>query len=257
VATAGDFVDRGSIVRKIWGDGDMVLLVFAGSAAEFALNRAVDWLFFTGKLPADPIGRLFSTAGYAQGIVFADSQTAARTLARIRAVHEAVERDRGQRIPDWAHRDVLYMLIDYSERAHEMLARSLSADERSELYDVFRRVGTGLGIPDLPPTYAEWRLDRELHLRRDLVRGEGSDALYAQYRKHLGPWRYHLLLRLQAILTPGHVRALLGLKGGAWLRPLLRFYPMMVRAGLRSIIQRLLMPAAYLEGARGLDHSAG
>ncbi|MDQ3244245.1 MAG: DUF2236 domain-containing protein, partial [Gemmatimonadota bacterium] len=44
----------------------MVLLVFAGSAAEFALNRAVDWLFFTGELPRDPIGRLFSTAAYSQ-----------------------------------------------------------------------------------------------------------------------------------------------------------------------------------------------
>ena len=37
-----DFVARGSIVRKIWGDPELVLLVFAGSAAEFALNRAVD-----------------------------------------------------------------------------------------------------------------------------------------------------------------------------------------------------------------------
>ena len=95
----------------------MVLLVFAGSAAEFALNRAVDWLFFTGKLPGDPIGRLFVTASYAQQIVFADVSTASRALDRIRAAHQAVEHQRGQRIPDWAHRDVLYMLIDYSERA--------------------------------------------------------------------------------------------------------------------------------------------
>ncbi|HEX6372480.1 MAG TPA: oxygenase MpaB family protein [Longimicrobium sp.] len=243
-------------MRRIWGDGDMVLLVFGGSAAEFALNRAVDWLFFTGKLPADPIGRLFSTAGYAQGIVFADEATAARTLARIRAVHQAVERERGQPIPDWAHRDVLYMLIDYSERAHETFARPLTPDEQDELYDVFYRVGTGLGIPDLPRTYAEWTADRELHLRRDLVHGEGAKALYATYRKHLGPWRYHFLLRLQSILTPEHVRGLLGLKPAAWLRPLIRFYPILVRAGLRSIIQRLLMPSAYLPAVRALDHPA-
>lgn len=249
-----DFVDQGSIVRRIWGDGDMVLLVFGGSAAEFALNRAVDWLFFTGKLPADPIGRLFSTAGYSQQIVFADTATAERTFARIRSVHQAVEHQRGQQIPDWAHRDVLYMLIDYSERAHEMLARPLRADEQRELYDVFRRVGEGLGIPALPPAYAEWRADRERHLHRDLVRGEGTDALYAQYRKHLGPWRYHLLLRIQALLTPRHVRGLLGLGRAEWLRPLLRLYPALVRAGLRSLIQRLLMPTAYLAAARGLDH---
>ena len=234
----------------------MVLLVFAGSAAEFALNRAVDWLFFTGKLPSDPIGRLFATASYAQQIVFADELTAACTLDRIRAVHHAVERQRGQPIPDWAHRDVLYMLIDYSERAHELLAPPLSADEQSELYDVFYRVGTGLGIPDLPPSYARWRADRECHLRRDLLNSDGTKALYGQYRIHLGPWRYRLLLRIQAILAPAHVRGLLRLKSAEWLRPLVRVYPLLVRAGLRSIIQRLLMPSSYLPAVRGLDHVA-
>ena len=249
-----DFVDPGSVVRRIWGDGDMVLLVFAGSAAEFALNRAVDWLFFTGKLPGDPIGRLFSTAAYAQGIVFADASTAARTLGRIRAAHQAVERERGRKIPDWAHRDVLYMLIDYSERAHEMLARPLTADEQRELYDVFRRVGTGLGIPGLPGTYAGWRADRERHLRRDLVHGALSKALYATFREHLGPWRFHLLLRVQALLAPEHVRGLLRLNRAEWLRPLLRLYPVLVRAGLRGAIQRLLMPPEHLPAVRGLDH---
>jgi uncharacterized protein (DUF2236 family) len=234
----------------------MVLLAFAGSAAEFALNRAVDWLFFTGKLPGDPIGRLFSTAGYAQQIVFADEATAARAFERIRMVHQAVEGQRGQRIPDWAHRDVLYMLIDYSERAHELLARPLTEDERHELYDVFYRVGLGLQIPGLPPTYDAWRADRERHLRRDLVHGEGTKALYARYRKHLGPWRYHLLVRVQAILAPGHVRSLLGLKRAEWLRPLVRLYPTLVRAGLRSFVQRLLMPAQYLPAIRGLDQQS-
>ena len=54
----------------------MVLLIFAGSAAEFALNREVDWLFFTGKLPGFPVGRLISTASHARQIVFADEPTA-------------------------------------------------------------------------------------------------------------------------------------------------------------------------------------
>ena len=231
----------------------MVLLVFAGGAAEFALNRAVDWLFFTGKLPGDPIGRLFATASYAQGIVFADEFTATRTLDGIRAAHEAVERQRGQRIPDWAHRDVLYMLIDYSERAHEFLARPLTVEEQAELYDVFYRVGTGLRIGDLPSSYEQWKADRDRHLRRDLRRSDGTDALYAQYRIHLGSWRYRLLLRVQAILVPEHVRGLLRLRSGAWLRPLLRVYPIAVRLGLRATIQRLLMPSRYLAAVRKLD----
>ena len=251
-----DFVDRGSIVRKIWGNADIVLLVFAGSAAEFALNRAVDWLFFTGKLPKDPIGRLFSTAAYAQQIVFADETTAATALARIRSAHEAVERSRGQTIPEWAHRDVLYMLIDYSERAHELLARPLTPDEQRELYDVFHRVGAGLGIRGLPQTYAEWRVDRDVHLRRDLIRSEATEVLYAQYQKHLGRWRYRLLLDVQSFLAPDHVRALLGLNRASWLRGLVRVYPVLVRARLRGMMQRVLIPASIRAEVQALDQEA-
>ena len=89
-----DFVDRRSIVRTIWGDSDLVLLIFAGSAAEFALNRAVDWLFFTGEIPRDPIGRLFSTVRYAQEIVFVDEEKARRTLDRINAHRSSTSADK-------------------------------------------------------------------------------------------------------------------------------------------------------------------
>ena len=61
-----------SVVRRIWGKGDTILFIFAGAAAEFALNKAVDWLYFTGRLPADPLARLFSTVSYARIIVFAE-----------------------------------------------------------------------------------------------------------------------------------------------------------------------------------------
>ena len=250
----GDFVSQDSIVRRVWGNADMVLLIFAGAAAEFALNRAVDWLFFTGRVPSDPIGRLFGTARYAQEIVFADELTAAYALERIKVVHHAVERQRAACIPDWAHRDVLYMLIDYSERAHELLARPLTGDEQTELYDVFFRVGTALGIPDLALSYDRWKVDRERHLRRDLLHSDCTDTLYAQYRSHLGSWRYRLLLRIQAVLAPEHVRDLLRLKRARWLRPLLCVYPILVRAGLRSVFHRLLMPSRYLSAVRRLDH---
>jgi uncharacterized protein (DUF2236 family) len=249
------FVRPGSVVRRIWGDGDMIILIFAGSAAEFALNRAIDWLFFTGRLPDDPIGRVFTTAAYARDIVFADATTAQRTLDRIRAGHQAVERKRGQTIPDWAHRDVLYMLIDYSERAHEALAGPLSTEQKADLYDVFLRVGSGLRIPDLPASYAQWTIDRDVHLRRDLIHGDLTDELYARYRKHLGPFQYELLLRIQSVLVPDHVREQLRLGRSEWMRPLLRLYPILGRAGLRSLIQRLLVPAQHLAAIRGLDYA--
>ena len=237
----------------------MVLLVFAGSAAEFALNRAVDWLFFTGKLPNDPIGRFFVTASYAQRIVFADEATASSTLDRIRAAHASVERRRGQNIPEWAHRDVLYMLIDYSERAHELLARPLIGAEQEELYDVFYRVGRGLRIPDLPTSYTAWKTDREAHMRSDLLHSDGTRALYARYRdaaRWFASTGDDETALHHALLAPDYVRGLLGLRSAEWLRPLRRVYPVLVRAGLRTVIQRILTPPEHLLAVRKLDRPA-
>ena len=115
------FVKENSIVRKIWGKSDTVLFIFAGSAAEFALNKAVDWLYFTGKLPADPIGRLFSTVNYAKGIIFATKEDALQTIDKINFIHKAIEKERGYSIPDWSYRDVLFMLIHYSIASYEFL----------------------------------------------------------------------------------------------------------------------------------------
>jgi hypothetical protein len=241
-----DFVDRHSIVRSIWGNSDLILLIFAGAAAEFALNRAVDWLFFTGRLPQDPIGRLFSTARFAQEIVFVDEATAMQTLDRITTIHQSVERERGTRIPDWAYRDVLYLLIDYSERAHHMLYRPLTRPEKRDLYDVFHRVGDGLQISELPASYEEYRIDRKLHLERDLAYSRHTERLYEQYRHHLGCWRYDLLLQIQAALVPERVRRLLKMEQTPLLREIIGLYGMLGALGLRSIVQSLLLPASYL-----------
>src|SRR3954470_7372836 len=96
------FVDNGSIVREIWGKGDTILFIFAGASAEFALNKAVDWLYFTGRLPADPLKRLFSTVDYARQIVFSENEDALAAIDKITAIHQGVEAARGREIPEWA-----------------------------------------------------------------------------------------------------------------------------------------------------------
>src|SRR5690349_8051766 len=135
------FVDEHSVVRKIWGKSDTILFIFAGASAEFALNKAVDWLYFTGRLPADPLGRLFSTVSYAQTIVFADRQTALHAIDAMTKIHAHVEAARAACIPDWAYRDVLFMLIDYSIRSFEVLERPLTGAEKTEVFKVFHRLG--------------------------------------------------------------------------------------------------------------------
>src|SRR2546421_10794199 len=96
------FVDKNSIVRQIWGKSDTILFIFAGASAEFALNKAVDWLYFTGRLPADPLGRLFSTVTYARKIVFSENEAALKAIDKITSIHSVVEENRNSRIPDWA-----------------------------------------------------------------------------------------------------------------------------------------------------------
>ena len=189
------FVEKHSIVRHIWGKSDTILFIFAGAAAEFALNKAVDWLYFTGRLPADPIGRLFSTVRYAKWIVFSPLDDANSAIDSLHKIHATVEENRGARIPDWAYRDVLFMLIHYSIAAYELLERKLDSEEKEEVYNVFYRVGKRMGLKELPENYLTWLPVRDSHMQQDLEKSELTVDLFKQYRKHLGATRYRLLKR--------------------------------------------------------------
>src|SRR6187200_2931939 len=180
------FVGKQSIVREIWGKADTILFVFAGASAEFALNKAVDWLYFTGKLPADPLGRLFSTVRYAGKIVYSPLDEANKAIDSLRIIHGTVEQNRGATIPDWAYRDVLFMLIHYSIAAYELLEKKLSGEEKEEVYNVLYRVGIRMGLKELPLTYIEWLPVRKAHLIEDLQKSEYTTDLFKQYKKHLG-----------------------------------------------------------------------
>jgi uncharacterized protein (DUF2236 family) len=244
-----------AITREIWGDGDTLLLIFGGAAAEFAVNRAVDWLFFTGALPRDPIGRLFRTVRYAQSIAFAEPAAARRTLGQIRRVHATVEGARGASIPAWAHRAVLYMLIDYSERAARLLGTPLGPGAQEELYADFRRIGEGLGIAELPPDYPTWRTDRACRLAQDLAWAPPTAALYAAYRRQLGPWRYGLLRQLQGVLVPPLVRGLLQLPGPAPGAHLVAVFRALRSLRLAPAARRLVIPARHWDDLKALEQS--
>lgn len=241
-----------AITRKIWGQPDTLLLIFGGAAAEFALNRAVDWLFFTGGLPRDPVGRLFRTVRYAQMIAFGEPAAAHRTLEQIRRIHGTVERSRGHPIPPWAHRAVLYMLIDYSERAASLLGSPLAAVAQEDLYADFRRIGEGLGIAELPPDYTGWRRDRACRLTEDLTWAPSTAALYEAYRRHLGPWRYELLRRLQAVLVPVIIRHLLGLPAPQTGAHLIDLFRALRPLGLAPAVTRIVIPPRHWKDLEAL-----
>lgn len=248
-----NFVEKTSIVREIWGKSDTILLVFAGASAEFALNKAVDWLYFTGKLPKDPLGRLFSTVHYAKMIVFSEKQEALQAIDQITEIHTSVEKKRGQKIPDWAYKDVLFMLIDYSIRAFELLQRPLSLNEKQEVLHIFGNVGRLMGLTSLPLTYSEFEDMRQEHLQQNLCNGGLSKDLYKQYRKHLGFLRYRLLLESQILLIPERVRELLNLRKLSFLRPLVFVYKVFRSFHLDWLVKELLLPSAYKENIKRMN----
>lgn len=239
------FVKEDAIVREIWGKADTVLFVFAGAAAEFALNKAVDWLYFTGKLPADPLGRLFSTVTYAQRIVFATNAQACVAIDQITAIHRQVEASRNTRIPDWAYRDVLFMLIDYSIRAYELLERKLTLAEKTEVFNTFYKVGARMQLEGLPTSYPEWEVMRKEHLKENLQRSNFTNDLFEKYREHLGSMRYTLLKQVQALLAPKVVKQLLSLGNGNLLLPVLYLYKLSGTIKMQDRLRNILLPAQY------------
>lgn len=248
-----DFADKHSIVRKIWGNGDTILFIFAGAAAEFALNKAVDWLYFTGNLPKDPLGRLFSTVEYSRMIVFSEMNEANKTIDKITQIHKAVEDKRKSKIPDWAYRDVLFMLIDYSIRAYELMQRKLTVSEKDEVYDVFYRVGDRMGLKELPTTYDKWLPVREQHLNNDMQCSKYTLDLFKQYKKHLGWLRYFILIQSQRTVVPQQVKTMLGFGNILWFTPVIHLYKFSRFLKLDWFLKNIILPKQYKAQIKDLD----
>mgnify|MGYP002777248228 CR=1 FL=1 len=247
------FVQENSIVRQIWGKSDTILLIFAGASAEFALNKAVDWLYFTGRLPADPLGRLFSTVSYARMIVFSENKEALHTIERMVKIHTQVEENRAVKIPDWAYRDVLYLLVDYSIRAFELLERKLTQSEKNEVFDVFYRLGKAMRISALPETYEDWTVQRESQLSKNLHYSSYTQDLFEQYRKHLGQVRFWLLREVQKWLVPPPVNNLLGFKNRSYLLPLVSLYKLLKKIRFDKPLKALIIPPSYHREIKRLE----
>ncbi|WP_026704323.1 oxygenase MpaB family protein [Flavobacterium soli] len=247
------FVAQDSIVRKIWGKSDTVLFIFAGASAEFALNKAVDWLYYTGKLPSDPLGRLFSTVSYARKIVFSSAEQANESIDFIAHIHNSVEKSRGIAIPDWAYRDVLFMLIYFSIASYELLERKLTDLEKEEVYNVFYRVGLRMGLKELPINYMDWLPVRDAHLKENLEKSNFTIDLFKQYKKHLGTIRFNLLVGVQKLIVPKIAKDKLFKNNFSLLKPIVKIYKISKVLKMDSVIKELLLPSEYKSQIKEID----
>src|ERR687889_2032463 len=235
-----------AVTRRIWGSPDAILLFFAGGAAEFAAIKAVDWLFFTGRLPGAPVERFFETVTFAQSVFFGDPAGATEAVERINRIHRRVEEARGEEIPQWAYRDMLFILIDYGERAHEVVFGPMTEAERASHFGVALALGRAMRLSGLPATYAAYRDQRHRQLLEDYARGPLTEELYTSYRRALGPWRFQLLRLVQASVLPEELRGVLRLKPYPLVEELLQCYRLVPGGGdkLRPL-RGVLLPRRY------------
>ena len=115
---------------------------------------------------------------------------------------------------------------------------------------MFLRIGEAMYIPELPKTYAEWKVDRHVHLARDLSYSKHTSMLYQAYRRHLGIWRYYLLLEVQSLLVPDEVRRQLRLNSNPLISGLAQTYGIIGIAPLQSLVHTLLIPPRYWSDIR-------
>ncbi|AEW01198.1 hypothetical protein A4D02_32770 [Niastella koreensis] len=247
------FVDDTSIVKKIWSTTDITLFIFAGASADFALNKQVDWLYFTGKLPDDPIGRLFSTVKYAQYIIFREEKEAIASIDKINSVHQHIEQARGYKITNDGYQDVLYMLIYYSMAAFELLERPLTGEEKDEIVQTFARIGHHMHIRDLPANYRDWKKVYDQQLTCNLIKSSFTEDLFRQYKKHLGSFRYFLLLDIQRMLVSSHVNKLLGLGRTRFVSLLHPIYKKIRKYSLHRQLIWMMVPRQFINHVKAMD----
>ncbi|MCU0475471.1 MAG: DUF2236 domain-containing protein [Anaerolineae bacterium] len=205
------------ITRAIWGNVENIVLIYVGAAAEFALNRDVDWLFFTNRLPSDPMGRFIETFAYNQRVFFSPVAQLEGLGKHVRAIHTAVERKRAQAggastIPNRAFIEVNDMLVEYGIRGWEYLhKRTLTEAERESYYQDMRASCEMMGVTDLDADYAAYRQRRESTLSAVLQVSGETRRLYAAYRQALGRPRFWVGALFQAHFVHPLVRQRLGL----------------------------------------------
>ena len=145
------------------------------------------------------------------------------------------------------------MLIHYSIASFEVLERKLSAEEKEEVFNVFYRLGKRMNLEGLPENYRAWLTVREYDLEHDLTKSAYSMDLYKQYKKHLGAFRFRVLLEGQIMIIPDKVRELLHFRKFSLLSPFVPLYKASRLLKLDGYIKSLILPPAYKKEFKALD----
>jgi hypothetical protein len=102
-----------------------------------------------------------------------------------------------------------------------------------------------MGVNGLPATYAEFVIMRQHHMEQNLRHSEYTKDLFLQYKKHLGTFRYRILLEAQTLVVPQKVREALNFRNVSFLYPALLLYALCKCLTINRMLRNLIMPAKY------------
>jgi hypothetical protein len=114
-----------------------------------------------------------------------------------------------------------------------------------------------MGLKELPLTYTEWLPVREAHLKDNLQMSSYSADLFKQYKKHIGPVRYIVLIEGQKLVVPDRVRKMLRFGKFSLLAPVIPLYKWSRHVKLDGWFKRILLPRAYKDQIDALDVQSG
>jgi hypothetical protein len=226
------------ITRTIWSDADNILLIYAGAAAEFALNPENHWLFYTGKLPSDPLRRFEKTLQYQRKLIFTPQEALPALARHLKDIHRDVEerrsREQGEiRISDQAYLQVFSMLIEYGILGYEYLhRRKMTQEERETYFNDIRSIALMMEIRNFPEDYRHYLTLRIRMVVSELQCNAFTWELMDAYRKNLAPLSYWGLLQFQARFIHPILAGRLNLKTNRffewayWIYPRVRFQPL-------------------------------
>src|SRR5664279_3987185 len=110
-----------------------------------------------------------------------------------------------------------------------------------------------MNLQGVPDNYSDWLAVRTYDLEHDLVKSNYSTDLYKQYKKHLGGFRYSVLIEGQIIVVPERVRQLLRLRKFSFLRMILPFYKFSRIIKLDGVVKSIILPPKYKEEIKAMD----
>ena len=108
-------------------------------------------------------------------------------------------------------------------------------------------------LKDLPTGYKEWTVSYAQHLEKDLKKSHFTIQLFKQYKKHLGWFRYFILIEAQKLLVPKRVKQLLGFGSFSMMSIILPIYKFSGSLKLDNFLKELVLPAKYKAQVKELD----